>query len=218
MYIKLRSGQNIDNFQNISQYTYFIKDELLISNSNYVNSLIEWVCNTRLPSSTTWSKMVIFSKKKYQGHKVIAWPWYHLIFFKVQYACQILSFFLLCFKRYSQCYRFGHKWIFKCVSFWLHGCCGELEGGPVIQVNHTSWVAVVTPTDRPKSVRNCCLIEVFCGVVCVVTLPFWHFCWCRGFCHRTGSDLLLFVLTYTWLFLRVKVTIARSYGHWPWYH
>ena len=55
------------------------------------------------------------------------------------------------------------------------------------------WVAVVTPTDRPKSVRNCCLIELFCGVVCVVTLPFWHFCWCRGFCHRTGPDLLLFV-------------------------
>ena len=81
--------------------------------------------------------------------------------------------------------------IFTCVSFWLHGCCGEWEGGPVNQVNHTSWVAVVTPTDRPKSVRNRCLIEPFCGVVCVVTLPFWHFCWCRGFCHRTGSDLLL---------------------------
>ena len=44
--------------------------------------------------------------------------------------------------------------------------------GPVKPVNHTSWVAVVTPTDRPKSVRNCCLIELFCGVVCVVTLPF----------------------------------------------
>ena len=83
--------------------------------------------------------------------------------------------------------------IFKCVSFWLHGCCWEWEGGPVNQVNHTSWVAVVTPTDRPKSVCNCCLIEVFCGVVCVVTLPFWHFCWCRGFCHRTGSIHLLFV-------------------------
>ena len=66
--------------------------------------------------------------------------------------------------------------IFKCVSFWLHGCCGEWEDGPVNQVNHTSWVAVVTPTDRPKSVRNRCLIELFCGVVCVVTLPFWHFC------------------------------------------
>ena len=38
--------------------------------------------------------------------------------------------------------------------------------------NHTSWVALVTPTDRPKSVRNRCLIELFCGVVCVVTCPF----------------------------------------------
>ena len=84
--------------------------------------------------------------------------------------------------------------IFKCVFFWLHGCCGKWEGGPVNQVNHTSWVAVVTLTDRPKSVRNCCLIELFCGVFCVVTMPFLHFCWCRGFCHRTGSDLLLFVL------------------------
>ena len=32
-------------------------------------------------------------------------------------------------------------------------------------VNHTSSVDVVTPTDRPKSVRNRCLIELFCGVV-----------------------------------------------------
>ena len=63
-------------------------------------------------------------------------------------------------------------------------------------VNHTSWVAVVTPTDRPKSVRNRCLIELFCGVVCVVTLPFGHFCWCTGFCHRTESDLFLFLLLY----------------------
>ena len=61
-------------------------------------------------------------------------------------------------------------------------------------VNHTSWVTVVTPTDRPKSVRNRCVIEVFCGVVYVVTLPFWHFCWCMGFCHRTESDLFLFLL------------------------
>ena len=40
--------------------------------------------------------------------------------------------------------------------------------GPVKPVNHTSWVAVVTPTDRPKSVCN----RTFCGVVCVVTLSF----------------------------------------------
>ena len=44
--------------------------------------------------------------------------------------------------------------------------------GPVKPVNHTSWVALVIPTDRPKLVRNRCLIELFCGVVCVVTLPF----------------------------------------------
>ena len=44
--------------------------------------------------------------------------------------------------------------------------------GPGNQVYHTSWVAAVTLTDRPKSVRNCCVIELFCGVVCVVTLPF----------------------------------------------
>ena len=37
---------------------------------------------------------------------------------------------------------------------------------------HTSLVAVVTPTGRPKSVRNRYVIELFCGVVCVVTLPF----------------------------------------------
>ena len=64
-------------------------------------------------------------------------------------------------------------------------------------VNHTSWVAVVTPTDRPKSVRNRCVIELFCGVVYVVTSPFWHFCLCMGFCHRTESDLFLFLLIST---------------------
>ena len=62
--------------------------------------------------------------------------------------------------------------IFKCVSFWLHGCCREWEGGPVNQISHNNWLAVVTPTDRPKSVRNCCLIELFFGVVCVVTCLF----------------------------------------------
>ena len=31
-----------------------------------------------------------------------------------------------------------------------------------------------------------------CITLFVVILPFWHFCWCRGFCHRTESDLFLF--------------------------
>ena len=32
---------------------------------------------------------------------------------------------------------------------------------PVNPLNHISWVAIVTPTDRPQSVRNRCVIEVF---------------------------------------------------------
>ena len=68
---------------------------------------------------------------------------------------------------------------------------GSGKVGPVNKVNHTSWVTVVTPIDRPKSVGNRCVIELFCDVVCVVTLPFCHFCYYRGFCHRTESDLFL---------------------------
>ena len=51
-------------------------------------------------------------------------------------------------------------------------------------------MTVVTPTDRPKSVRNRCLIEVFGGVF-VLSFGFRIFCWYRGFCHRTESDRLL---------------------------
>ena len=59
--------------------------------------------------------------------------------------------------------------------------------------NHTSWVAFVTPTDCPTSVCNCCVIEVFGGVFCVVTLLFGFFCRCRGFSHRIESDIFLFL-------------------------
>ena len=54
--------------------------------------------------------------------------------------------------------------LLQCVSFWLHSFCGWWEGwDPVKRFNHTRRVAVVTPTDRPKSVRNGCVIEVFGG-------------------------------------------------------
>ena len=59
--------------------------------------------------------------------------------------------------------------------------------------NNTSWMTVVTPTDRPKSVRNLCVIEVFGGVF-VLSIGFRIFCWYRGFfSHRTESDLILFL-------------------------
>ena len=44
--------------------------------------------------------------------------------------------------------------------------------GLVNQVNHTSWVAVVTPTDRPKSVRNRCVIDLFVTLFVLSLCPF----------------------------------------------
>ena len=50
----------------------------------------------------------------------------------------------------------------------------NLEGwNPVNWFNHTSWVAIVTPTDRPKSVRNRCVIESFDGVFLCCHVAFW---------------------------------------------
>ena len=43
-------------------------------------------------------------------------------------------------------------------------------------------MTVVTPSDRPKSVHNRCVIELFGDVFFFfVVLPFWHFCWHTGF-------------------------------------
>ena len=54
------------------------------------------------------------------------------------------------------------KTISACSCPRFHNCCRELEGwDPGNRFNHTSWVAIVTPTDRPKSVWNRCVIEVF---------------------------------------------------------
>ena len=38
-------------------------------------------------------------------------------------------------------------------------------------VNHTSWMAVVSPTDRPKSVRNRCVIELFAALFVLSLCP-----------------------------------------------
>ena len=82
--------------------------------------------------------------------------------------------------------------IWNCVSFWLHGFYGYWEGlDSVNRFHHTSWVAIFTPTDRPKSIRNRCVIEVF-GGVCVFSRCFLCFLWVLGFCNWTESDLFLF--------------------------
>ena len=68
--------------------------------------------------------------------------------------------------------RFIYKFLNVC-PFDYTAVAGSWKVGAVNQVNHTSWVAVVTPTDRPRSIRNCCVIEHFCGIVFVLSLcPF----------------------------------------------
>ena len=62
-----------------------------------------------------------------------------------------------------------------CLFVRLYNSCGELEGwDQVKQFSHTRWVALVTHTDRPKSVRNRCVIEIF-GGVCVLSRCFLGF-------------------------------------------
>ena len=46
----------------------------------------------------------------------------------------------------------------------------------------------VTQTDRPKSVHNCCVIEVLVAFLCCHVAFFGFFCGCRGFYHRTESS------------------------------
>ena len=75
--------------------------------------------------------------------------------------------------------RFSFKFLYVC-PFDNTAVAGSWKVWPVNQVNDTRLVAVATPADRRKSVRNRLVIELFCGVFCVVTLPFWYFCWCRG--------------------------------------
>ena len=73
--------------------------------------------------------------------------------------------------------------ILKRLSFWLQSCCGWWEDcDPLNRFNHSSWVAVVTPTDRPNSVFNRCVIEGFGGVfVLFCHIAFWTLSVVRAF-------------------------------------
>ena len=96
--------------------------------------------------------------------------------------------------------RFIYKFVNVC-PFYYTAVAASGKVRPVNQVNHTSWVAVVTPTDRPKSVRNRCVIELFCGVVCVVTLPFLTFNIFNMLVYFTSQNKLTY---YTELYIQKK--------------
>ena len=71
---------------------------------------------------------------------------------------------------------------------------GSGKVGPVNQVNHTSWVAVVTPTDRPNSVRNRCVIELFVAFFVLSLCPFDISVGVGAFFQRAESHIFLFLL------------------------
>ena len=91
---------------------------------------------------------------------------------------------------------------FDNTALWLVGSWDSVN-----QFNHTSLVGIVTPTDRPQSVRNRCVIEVFGGVF-VLSRCFLDFCGCRGFCHRTESGLFLFLLVGLFLYFNIFVSVT----------
>ena len=67
--------------------------------------------------------------------------------------------------------RFIYKFLNVC-PFDYTAVAGSGKVGPVNEVNHTSWVAVVTPTDRTKSVRNHSVIELFVALFVLSPCPF----------------------------------------------
>ena len=62
-------------------------------------------------------------------------------------------------------------------------------------LNVASWVAVHSPNDRPKSVHNRCVIEVFGGVLCC-HFPLSIFCWYRGFLSLDPFSCFFFSFFY----------------------
>ena len=102
----------------------------------------------------------------------------------IHFSCKTNCYFSVTL---NLCSCFKYKWQFDHIvpSRWeitnrpliiyIHNCCCGWEGwDPVNRFNHTSWVAVFTLTDRPKSVRNRCVIEVFGGIF-VLYLLFLEF-------------------------------------------
>ena len=69
--------------------------------------------------------------------------------------------------------RFIYKFLSVCPFDYTAVGVGSGKVGPVNQVNHTSWVAVVTPTDRPKS-NFLRIIDIsnFFVALFVLSLPF----------------------------------------------
>ena len=76
-------------------------------------------------------------------------------------------------------------------------------------VNHTCWMTVVTPTDRPKSVRNCCVIEMFGGIF-VLSIGFRIFSWYGVFVIELSQISFFFALWLNCSFLNISERLPYS--------
>ena len=88
-----------------------------------------------------------------------------------------------------------------------------MEGlDPINWFNHTSWVAIVTPTDRPKSACNRCVISVFGGVFvlsrCFLDVPVGEGAFVIGLSQISSFSLMpLMAMTSKMAIFRTKVMV-----------
>ena len=138
---------------------------------------------TSSEAKRSWSSSPLIVSRDSFSHQTWALFGYHYIYFCyiifITYALRVSILWPLRFGWMLVCClnKEVYLQIFKRVFYWLHGCCGVGKVWSVNQVNHTGWVAICTPTDRPKSVRNRCVMEPF----------LWH-CLC---CHFALLSFLL---------------------------
>ena len=66
--------------------------------------------------------------------------------------------------------------------------------GPVKPVNRNSWMTVVTPSDRPKSVRNRCVIELLGDVSVLSCCLFDISIGIRAFCIGLKQSSSFFLI------------------------
>ena len=92
-------------------------------------------------------------------------------------------------------YKDDYLQFFKCVCpFDYASLAASIGWYPVNRFNHTSWLSVVTPTDRSTSVRLRCVLKFLVAFLCCHFARRAFFCCCKGICLRTESDFFLFLI------------------------
>ena len=120
-----------------------------------------WSSSPLIVSQDSFSQLNWASLQLGGAYVIVDSNGYNLIFLKY-YFITINFCVSLPFGGFLVLGPYNHLHNCKCLFVSLHGFSGQWEDwAPINRINHTCWIAVVTPTDRPKSVRNR-LIDVTC--------------------------------------------------------